>query len=256
MKTCFIILLLSLYCTAVIAQKQCNKVTYSAHSDYPPYHWYENGQLTGASIEITNEIFKELGISANASYEGPWKRVLKKARSGDIDMISALKVTPERKRFLIFTEQAFYKNPIAIFVKANTFERPIKDLNDLDGLIGSISLGDRHGKLIDNFVQENNQILQIAGLERNFKVLQMGRSDYFIYGYYPGLAWLHQQENPERFAIARIFSDSTIHHAFSKQSPCKHLAPLISKKLEEYTQNSRIDKVMSYYQHLWLNRNR
>lgn len=64
----------------IYATPSCQQITISAHPNYPPFHWRNGNTLTGASIEISEHIFAELGVKTHVVYMGPWKRVLKSAK--------------------------------------------------------------------------------------------------------------------------------------------------------------------------------
>ncbi|MEC8229810.1 MAG: transporter substrate-binding domain-containing protein, partial [Pseudomonadota bacterium] len=124
----------------------CDEVIISAHPNYAPFHWEQDGEIIGASIDITGQILNEMGIAWRSDYVGPWKRVLQQAYAGHIDLIPALKKTNEREQFLQYTSAHFYSNPVAIYQKATPDTQPVHSLDALDGLIGSVNAGDNHGE--------------------------------------------------------------------------------------------------------------
>lgn len=235
-----------------VSAEDCQSLVISAHPNYPPYHWRDGDKIVGASIEITGQILDEMGIVWSTSYEGPWKRVLKNAENGKIDLVSGLKIVPERSQYLSYTSAPFSANPIAVFSLASTELGEINQISDLKDYYGSISLGDKHGSEIDSFVTTNPKIQQVRGLEQNFTMLEMGRTDYFIIGYYSGMSWLHKQGLQSRFAVKLIFEDTLIHHGFSKKSPCKALEPAFSAKLQEYYESGKTESTLKKYEQIWL----
>ena len=59
----------------------------SGHDEYPPFMWKEGDKIVGVSAEVTSIIFGELGIKVNSIYIGPWKRLQKSAKTGEIDLV-------------------------------------------------------------------------------------------------------------------------------------------------------------------------
>jgi len=114
MKLIVFILIILFITPKAYSSEKCNSIKISAHPNYPPFHWEEYGQLKGASIDISKQIFERLGLNVEIQYVGPWKRVLINAEKGKIDFIPALKNSPERKKYLHFTQVEFSPNPVAI----------------------------------------------------------------------------------------------------------------------------------------------
>ena len=157
----------------------CERVIISAHPNYAPFHWAQGESLTGASIHTATDILNHLGVLWEVQHSGPWKRVLKEAHDGSIDLIPALKRTPEREAYLTFTRTPFFDNPVGVFrLRGN---KPISDLQELDGLIGSINAGDKHGTAIDTFLAHQN-VVQVKGIRESFQMLDKGRVDYYVIG--------------------------------------------------------------------------
>ena len=106
---------------------------------------------------------------------------MQKAYNGEVDLIPALKKNTEREQFLNYTNSHFYNNPIAIYGSATSEFKDVKNLEDLDGLVGAINTGDSHGEEVDAYLSVQN-VMQVKGIEQNFEMLKMGRTDYFVIG--------------------------------------------------------------------------
>lgn len=240
-----------LACTYVQAEQACRQVVISAHPYYPPFHWQQDGVLTGASIEISKEIFKRLGVKAEVSLEGPWKRVLKAAKDGKVDFIPALKNSPERNQYLSFTPTAFHYNPVAVFMRASD-KLSVDSLEQLSGLFGSISLGDKHGEEIDTFINSQPNMQKIKGLEANFKMLLLDRTDYFIGGYYTGLDHLHGNRMKHQIRVAKVFEQTEVHNAFAKNSHCHYLLADFDQQLQGLVKQGKVGQIIQKYEKRWL----
>ncbi|ASU40124.1 amino acid-binding protein [Herbaspirillum sp. meg3] len=222
------VLFLTLVPLAALSQeKECGKVVISADSDYAPLQWYDGKQLTGASIEIATTALSALGIPYEVRYVGPFHRVLKSAQSGEIDMISSLKDTPERREYLTYTSVALFSNPIAIFV-ARDKKFNYAGWDDLIGKKGGVTLGNQFGNGFDEFLRKNLQVQAEQKAYMNFKKLELRRIDYLITGYYSGIAYLATSGQNDKFvALKPYVSESDNFIAMTKSSPCiKHLKAL------------------------------
>jgi len=221
-------LLIALTPLAALSQdKECKKVVISADSDYAPLQWYDGKNLTGASIEIATSALTAMGVPYEVRYVGPFHRVLKSAQEGEIDMISSLKDTPERREYLIYTNVALFPNPIAVFVaRGRSFS--YTGWNDLIGKKGGITLGNQFGNGFDEFLRAHLQVEAEQKAYMNFKKLELHRIDYLITGYYSGLAFLAASGQNDMFvALKPYVSESDNFIAMAKSSPCiKHLKAL------------------------------
>jgi len=212
---------------ALSQEKECRKVVISADSDYAPLQWYDGKQLTGASIEIATTALSALGVPYEVRYVGPFHRVLKSAQEGEIDMISSLKDTPERREYLAYTNVALFANPIAIFI-AKDRRFSYAGWNDLIGKKGGVTLGNQFGNGFDEFLRANLQVEAEQKAYMNFKKLELRRIDYLITGYYSGVAYLNASGQNDKFiAVKPYVSESDNFIAISRSSPCiKHLKAL------------------------------
>ena len=245
------IIIIACSTTAVLGHT-CTLIRLSAHPDYPPYHWRSHDQIVGASIDAAADVFRELGVKIESVYAGPWNRVLDSAGAGSIDLVMALKRTPERQKYLVFTQTPFFENPFVPFVltKSRTI---LKNWDDLAGLIGGANLGDRFGEPLDTMVGDFLYIERASDAFLNFKKLTYGRIDYFIHGLYIGKAQLikfgmEQSIQP----LPEIISLGEIHNGFSKKSSCLSLLPKFDFELASMRKRGKIAKLVKLNTAKWV----
>ena len=238
---------------AIASSSKCHSVSLSAHPNYPPFHWKERDTLVGASIDISGRIFENLGIDVKVSYEGPWKRVLMSIKQGKIDFIPALKKTSERQEYLEFTQNEFATNPVAIFVKKGRALIP-ESFKDLVGLHGSVNAGDKHGYNVDSFISSQSNIQFIHGLSQNFGMLILGRTDYFITGFYTGYDFLKANKLDNQVEVAFKIHGLKIHNGFTHQyaKECQRIVKEFDRQLSLLSQNGEIEKSITNYHNIWL----
>lgn len=245
--------ILMLVSTSIVAADQCSKITISSHPDYPPFHWRKDGRLIGASIEVSKNIFSELGIDVEVKYTGPWKRVLKSAKDGDIDFIPALKKTKSRQAFMHFTRNPFASNPVAVFMRKDETRVP-NELSDLIGLFGSINAGDKHGEPIDSFLEKQSNLQRIQRIAQSFQMLDLKRTDYFVDGYYSAQNYLVVNRLAEHFKVPLLFKEPKVHNAFTKaySERCPEVLEQFDRRLKLMTQRGQISNAIQRYNQLWL----
>lgn len=247
------VLVLSIFCaaTAHANAQECNKIHASAHPDYPPYHWNDNGKIVGASVDLHQIIFDELNIPFEAKYHGPWKRVLFDAEQGRIDLVMALKKTPTRQQFLNFTEDPVFPNPFSVFVtQSSTFT--FNNWQDLIGKYGGKNAGDRYGQKFDEYLAANLQVHPAKTPEHNFKKLISNRIDYFIHSRYSGAAFLTTFAQGDQVQILdKNINEGFIHSGFSKQSTCSKHLTYMNQRYQELMADGTASKLLNQNLKRW-----
>ena len=240
MKKIFILFLtlLSFYSFA-----NSNEITYATNPMYPPYDWaISSSEYSGAGIELLKLVFpKEYKLIPRVI---PWVRAQNEAKTGTIDLLVNLRITPAREEYLEFTTYRAFPNPIAVFVNKKSYMK-FQKWDDLKEYHGGISLGDTFGGGFDEYWPKELKIETAKNMDDNFDKLLAGRIDYFVTGYYTGMAYLlaNQMDN-NIVAFDKFISNQDIYFGFSKESKLKSLIPIISKKLEELDKNGTTEKLL------------
>lgn len=238
---------------SVQALDSCQKVVYSANPNYPPFNWSDNGRLQGAAVEIAEKILAELGVPGEARYVGPWNRVLKAAEQGEIDMVLPLRRNAEREKYMVFSEARFSANPTAIFVRRDRrilYQR----WEDLTQYKGGASLGDRFGDGFDEFLRDRLTIVPAYNMDRGFRDLERGLTDYFVTGHQAGLAYLAGRRLERRIlALQPMVAQGEIHFGFSRVSPCQSLIARFDEKLRQFEREGRTEALLAKYLEIWRN---
>ncbi|MCW9053157.1 MAG: transporter substrate-binding domain-containing protein [Motiliproteus sp.] len=232
----------------------CTHVLATAHPAYPPYQWFDGKQMRGASIDINQKIFAELGIPFSVTYSGPWKRVLHVTKRGQVDFVMALKKTPARQKFINFTEAPILPNPFSVFVERDNIFR-YSHWEDLKGRLGGKNAGDRYGEMFDNFSKKQLMIEEANTPEINFNKLIARRIEYFIHSRYSGITYLHTHLQGQRvIALDKNINDGVVHSGFSLHSPCNSLLPYLNTRYREMLEDGSAMQIMEENILLWKNR--
>lgn len=241
------VLLASLAVATTVRAAECEKVVVSADSDYAPLHWYDGKRLTGASIEIATRMLAALEIPFEVRYVGPFHRVLKEAESGEVALVSSLKLTPERQQYLAYTSVPLFTNPVAVFV-ARDRRFPYAGWQDLVGKRGAITLGNQFGGGFDEFMRDKLKVETAQKVYMNFSKLDAGSIDYLITGYYSGLIYLRDSGQAERFMpLLPYVSETDNYIALSKANPCVKYLPRINAQLELMQKRGELQAVLEHY---------
>lgn len=232
------------FAMAGASARECERIVVTADPDYPPLHWYDGRTLRGASIDVVTSTLSRLGLPYEVRYVGPFSRVLRMAEIGEIDIVTTLKITPEREVFLTYAPTPAFTNPVAVFtLRANNF--PYQQWSDPIGKRGGITLGNKFGGGFDEYMTSKLNVESANRMDLNFAKLKAGRIDYFITGRYAGLAYLAQNDLEGEFvAQTTPVTETKNYVAFSKLSPClKHL-PSFEHQLAELVRSGKVRDIL------------
>jgi len=97
-----------------------------AYSDFPPFEFKKNNQVTGLDAEKVKEVMKRIGYKEKfISYS--WEKSLASTKSGEVDAIMSLRKSAQREADFIFadpisvTQNVFFKNK-SLNISPKTFD--------------------------------------------------------------------------------------------------------------------------------------
>ncbi|MCX5751769.1 MAG: transporter substrate-binding domain-containing protein [Candidatus Saganbacteria bacterium] len=223
----------------------------SGHPEYPPFMWQEGDKIVGVGPEILSTACKELGIPFKNEFTGSWDQVFKEAQAGKLDAIVALFLTKERKAYLDYSV-AYAKDPVAVFVRKDKVFR-YRNWNDLVGRRGTTTVGDSYGQDFDSFIEAKLKMSRLKTAEDNFKALEKGEADYFIYGMYAGLFELKKVglENQITYLTPYVTTQD-FYLAISKKSRYAKDIPAINAIVSRMVKEGKVaqltDKYLAYFE--------
>jgi polar amino acid transport system substrate-binding protein len=176
-------------CIAAAAGK-CERLVATGNPEYPPYLWRDPQnpqQLIGANADLLQHLAKELGVTVETLYTGPWSRAQDEVRTGRVDLLAGAFLTPPRLGVMDYVHPAFYFTPSVVWVHRGT-EFPYAGWEDLRGRTGDTLVSNSFGHKFDTFAKDNLTLEGVSSLTQAFQKLLLGRTDYVLYERYPGQA--------------------------------------------------------------------
>jgi polar amino acid transport system substrate-binding protein len=248
------IVAIGIFVWSLAAQAECTRVIISADPSYPPLQWFDGEKLQGASVDIAKRMLDELGLSYEVRYVGPFARLMHIAERGEIDLVATLKRTPEREKFLLFPETPALSNPVAVFaLRSHSFN--FGGRQDLVGLRGGVTRGNKFGDGFDEFLKQNLSVEEADSPENNFKKLEAGRIDYFVTGYYTGMAFLLKRGDEDKFSVLRPFvADAMNFIAFTRNGNCSEKLVAADAVLARLKKNGVLDDLVKKSFQTWKQR--
>ncbi len=145
--------------------------------DFAPFEWMdENNQLHGMNFEYLQLLEKELGIQFQITNTNSWQQTLNMAKAGKVDMLSDANKTPEREKYLLFSD--------------TYIETPVVIINDIkNGFIGSLDrlkgkkIVLEDGYFLNDLIKKEYPEISIITTENGFEALDylnLGLADAYI----------------------------------------------------------------------------
>lgn len=236
------------FCAGMLAGQgqACDKgvAVISGGNTYPPLSWRRGDTLVGSSVDIVRQILSEVGVTARADEGGPWKRVLRRTRDGQVDILMGVRKSPDREGFLLYLDPPITPSVQGVFMLAD-HAFGYQDWKDLQGRSGSITLGTNFDDTFDEYARQHLALQAVRKIEQNFIKLEKGRVDYMLGPLVPTQLYI------EKFGYAGkiINTDKPLmtlqeYVAISRKSPCIRHAAYISKALQQWTESGKINEAM------------
>ncbi len=193
-QLCFIILLLILMLTSIfyaqiaIANVQLSSnekewiknhpvITVGSDATWAPVEFInKKGIHAGLSIDYINKIASLTGLRFQWIKEKSWKRILEKAKQKKIDMLSAVAITEERKKYFYLT-RPYIVTPLLFFSTRRSFY--VSNIKDLEGKrIGVVEAYAGQKILLQSKLQLD--VVPVKSIVDGLQKLRSNKIDYYI----------------------------------------------------------------------------
>ncbi|HEX9449363.1 MAG TPA: transporter substrate-binding domain-containing protein [Dongiaceae bacterium] len=168
-----------------IAEAACEKTVGWAWNEYKPYSYRSaNGEVVGLDADLTRAILEQVGCQY-AVQEIPAKRALKMLETGEIDLVAAASVTPEREAYGYFSAP-YRSERIVMFIRRDdTTAAAIKGLHDALSAHLRVAAGNggSYGKEYDTLrgeLKAADLLTLNASLEQRLQLLAGHRVDIVV----------------------------------------------------------------------------
>lgn len=187
------------------ASAECLKPLTWAWNSYEPYSYKNSNQiLVGLDVELVQEIMRQAKCAYRVS-EIPAKRAMKMLEAGEVDLMAAASVTPDRQAFGYFTAP-YRSERIVMFARRDSSATGLSSLPQVLArrLRIAAGLGGYYGKdyqeLQDQFRREG--LLELNNsLEQRVTMLALGRVDVLIEDEAAGISTARKLRYDDRLQI-------------------------------------------------------
>ena len=110
---------------------------------------------------------------------------------------------------------------------------------------GGITRGNLFGNGVDEFLRDKLSVEESNNPESNFDELALGRVDYFVTGYYTGMALLLKRGDEERFiAKAPFLTDTPNYLVLTRNGKCPDMLERIDARLAALKKNGVLEELI------------
>jgi polar amino acid transport system substrate-binding protein len=234
-----------LYAAEDDSRETCDRLIVSGHTNYPPFNYIDNGIFYGASIDLIRMIAQKIGLRVEIRNTGPWIRAIKSLTDGNIDLLLAIHITPERNARYLYT-RPYAKDPIVMFTMSQS-AFAFENWFDLLGKIGVTTRGDSWGADFDQFIKQYLTMMRVNSTDQMIDMIAQKRADYGIQGFYTLERFKRQTGANTSIRLSSIpIKSEQMYMAFSRQSPCRNLIGNINQALAEFEQNGTIARLIEH----------
>jgi len=214
-------LLTQQWCAAAAADS-CKHMVVSGNPEYPPYLWRDpddESRLIGANADLMQIAAKELGITIDVKYMGPWARVQEETRLGHVDMIAGAFFTLPRLEYMDYMYPPFRETRTVIWTRKDA-RMTFSKWRDLVGQQGVTVIDNSFGEDFDRFAKNSLKITQVPSLKQAIEMLDLGRVQYLIYEEDPGLAYAARLGVQNLKTMPTSVTNENLYLTISHRSPC------------------------------------
>ncbi|MGO1118982.1 substrate-binding periplasmic protein [Rhodovibrionaceae bacterium A322] len=211
----------------------CDTVTVALTDNYFPFSFVDTqGRGNGIGLVVLEQAAQRAGVAVKTLNGLPWKRQLAMLKASQVDAILAINFNEERDKIFAFSD-SYYANNIRVFLsKPAPFS--YQNLSDLKGQLGLISDGTSYGGQFDSYAQEHLTIRGVKGTEKLVEMLALGRGDYIVLPEDLGRQLVQAKELSDTIVpVGPPVQSVPVHLAFSPDSTCLSLLPLINETIAE-----------------------
>ena len=211
------------------------------------HHYEDVSEPYGPSVDIMRELAKRAGFSLRFTPRTPVSRCFKLMEEGKADLMSNLKSSSDRARFMVLLP---YETTVAesVFLLRKD-QRPLTQYNQLKSLAVASIRGYLYSQATMQFLQQNrSHVAEVDSIEAGLEMLFRGRIDALIsptVSTSEAIFAISSYQDRFRIAAIEMGGDNTeyINIGVSRLSPHINLLPVIQQHLQAMQQDGTIKRL-------------
>lgn len=239
-----IILLCHTGANSVVAQTISQLTCYS--TVFAPFVIEENGQVKGIDVDAVKEVGKRLGIDITFALK-PWKRLENEVETGDSNCVAAYFRTPERLKYMDFTNVPLHITAYTLFTKHKR-PTPFRSFEQIKGWTIGINRGFKTTPAFEHALKMNWVTkYEVKNEAQSVKMISLDRLDALLTNYHVGLYNINLLGKTDITPISPSLSSTPAYLVFSKKAKLDWLVPLFDEALFEILQDGTYQKIFDAY---------
>lgn len=225
----------------------------AAETDFPPHLIFKDQGWQGQSVELLQLLAKEVGCELQF-INSPWLRSLAQIKSGELDLVSHLSYSKERKSDFAFIGPHHIES---IWLIGDPTKLPeVSSLKDLTqtvdlGRIAELN-GAYYGEEFALFKQNPffaRQLVSISSIQDKLALLEAGRVNAILEDDSVLHYWQkHKYTNANKYHPLVLVYQSPVYFGFSKNTLSKPMLIKLQKAWQKLYEQGDITKVVQRYQ--------
>lgn len=217
-----------------------------------PDEWNQNSYFDAKSQRhqgLAYALLHKISESQQIPYEilphVPWKRVLKYAEDGEVDIIVAIYHSIPRERFIEFSAP-YVSNDVKIYVQKGK-EFDYKSFADLTGKKGLWPAGASYGDEFDTFAQKLDLIGK-ANINELFLYLARGTVDYALQDSSRATRYISENRLTKKIvALPQSLLSVPVRFGYSRNSRCGDLIEKFNTEYQHMFDTGAVAEFQSNY---------
>lgn len=221
------------------------KLVMATNATFPPYEYYEGGEITGIDIEIAQAIANKLGLDLQID-DMEFDSITEAVKGGKADIgLAGMTVTEERKEEVNFTDS--YTTAVQVVIV--TEDSPITSVDDLFAEGANHAIGVQRNTTGDIYATDEIEDAGLGTVERYSKhadavqALKTGKIDCVIVDNEPAKAFVASVEGLKILDTEYAVEDYAI--AMSKDNA--ELYEAVNNALQELIADSTVQSIVDKY---------
>ncbi|MBW1849896.1 MAG: transporter substrate-binding domain-containing protein [Deltaproteobacteria bacterium] len=156
--------------------KQHKKIRVANEDDWPPFDFSINGEAKGISMDYIRLVARKVGMDIEFINGFTWAELQDKAKTKELEILTSIVKTPERKQHFLFTEPYLESPSVIAILKDN---HSISQIEDLFGKTVAVIKGYYiEEQLKTNFPKIRR--VHVGSVLEGIKAVSYGKADAFI----------------------------------------------------------------------------
>lgn len=162
----------------VLFAKTAFAADYEVATDYwPPFReMSDDGEIEGYDVDLMQDIARRMKVGFSF-VRYPWARCLENMAQGRSDLMTGLARTPEREKYILYTDQSYHQCRPAFYVR-HDYGVPLKSYEDLQDLTIGYTRNSAYFEPFDS--DDGLRKVAVANERTLLRMLLKGRLDVVV----------------------------------------------------------------------------